>query len=158
MAASSKYGRNASWMSSASLTKSRTARSAWLLRSAVRLSRDSVCTAEMPVSFLLTYIVVSSGWSKPVWYFSATTRMRYSGLPAPPALHGLVVGTGVGERLGQRALRQAAVLLGLGGLLAVVGERAGERDQHARGRGSRGRRCSCLIARDICTALLAGTR
>ena len=30
-------------------------------------------------SSLSTYMVVSSGWSKPVWYFSATTRMRYSG-------------------------------------------------------------------------------
>ncbi len=72
-------------MSVASLTKSSTARSAWVLRSAVRFSRDKVWTAEMPVSDLLTYIVVSSGWSKPVWYFSATTRMRYSRCPAPPA-------------------------------------------------------------------------
>ncbi|CAM5662042.1 hypothetical protein SAURM35S_07664 [Streptomyces aurantiogriseus] len=89
MCASSKYGRKASWMSSASLTKSRTARSAWDLRSAVRLRRESVCTAAMPVSVLLTYIVVRSGWSKPVWYFSATTRIRYSCCPLPPAFAAL---------------------------------------------------------------------
>lgn len=40
----------------------------------VRLSRDSVCTAFTPASFLSTYIVCSSGSSNPVWYFSATTR------------------------------------------------------------------------------------
>jgi hypothetical protein len=44
----------------------------------MRLSRDSVCTAATPVSGLSTYIAHSSGWSNPVWYLSATTRIRYS--------------------------------------------------------------------------------
>jgi len=35
----------------------------------------------MPVSFLSIYIVWSSGWSNPVWYFSETTRTRYSVWP-----------------------------------------------------------------------------
>src|SRR4051794_23356033 len=38
----------------------------------MRLSRESVCTALTPSSFLSTYMVCSSGSSKPVWYFSAT--------------------------------------------------------------------------------------
>lgn len=69
--ATSKNGRNASWISSAVFAKSRTnvsALSGWM-----RLSLESVCTAFTPASFLSTYIVCSSGWSKPVWYFSATT-------------------------------------------------------------------------------------
>ena len=45
----------------------------------MRLSRDSVCTALTPPSFLSTYIVCSSGWSKPVWNLLATIRKRYSG-------------------------------------------------------------------------------
>jgi len=32
----------------------------------------------MLVSFLSSYSVWSSGWSNPVWYFSATTSTRYS--------------------------------------------------------------------------------
>ena len=48
----------------------------------IRFSRDSVCTAATPVSGLSTYIAHSSGWSNPVWYFSATTNSRYSRLPA----------------------------------------------------------------------------
>ena len=72
----SKNGSNASWISSASLAKSSTNVSA--LPGCVRLSRDRVCTALTPASFLSTYIVCSSGWSKPVWYFSATTSTWYS--------------------------------------------------------------------------------
>ena len=45
----------------------------------MRLSRESVCTAFTPPSFLSTYIVWSSGWSKPVWNLLATIRKRYSG-------------------------------------------------------------------------------
>ena len=43
------------------------------------MRRDSVCTAFTPPSFLSTYIVCSSGWSKPVWNLLATIRKRYSG-------------------------------------------------------------------------------
>jgi hypothetical protein len=38
------------------------------------VSRDRVCTALTPTSFLSTYMPHSLGWSKPVWYFSATIR------------------------------------------------------------------------------------
>ena len=72
-------------MSSASFDEVQDREVGLVLRSAVRLSRERVCTAAIPVSVLLTYMVVSSGWSKPVWYFSATTRIRYSCLPRPPA-------------------------------------------------------------------------
>ena len=85
VAAVSKYGLNCSAMSAASLTKSSTNTSPCILSGWVRLSRDRVCTAATPLSGLSTYIVVSSGWSKPVWYFSATTSIRYSGFVAPPA-------------------------------------------------------------------------
>ena len=64
-------------MPSASLAKSSTivsCFSGW-----VRLSRESVCTAFTPPSFLSTYIVCSSGWSNPVWNLFATIRNRYSG-------------------------------------------------------------------------------
>ena len=44
----------------------------------MRFSRESVCTALRPVSTLSTYIVCSSGWSKPVWNFSATISTWYS--------------------------------------------------------------------------------
>jgi hypothetical protein len=71
-----KYGANASEISSAELAKSRTKVS--VLPGQVRLSRDSVCTALTPDSFLSTCIVCSRGWSKPVWYFSATTSTWYS--------------------------------------------------------------------------------
>ena len=73
----------------------------------------------MPVSFLLTYIVVSSGWSKPVWYFSATTRILYSCWPLPPALTALSSARVYANALGSALSEQAAVLLDLGGLLAV---------------------------------------
>ena len=72
----SKKGSNAAWISSAGLVKSRTKVS--VFPGWVRLSRDRVCTALTPESFLSTYIVCSSGWSKPVWYFSATTSTWYS--------------------------------------------------------------------------------
>ena len=52
---------------------------ALLVGGCVRLSRESVCTALTPPSFLSTYIVCSSGWSKPVWNLLATIRKRYSG-------------------------------------------------------------------------------
>jgi hypothetical protein len=61
----------------------------------------------------LTYIVVRSGWSNPVWYFSATTRILYSRCPAPPARTALS---------SARVYANAVVLLLLGGLLAVDGE------------------------------------
>ena len=48
---------------------------AGLARGWIRLSRDRVCTAASPVRVLSTYMVYSCGWSKPVWYFSATTRI-----------------------------------------------------------------------------------
>ena len=64
-------------ISSASLAKSSTI--APCLPGWVRLRRESVCTAFTPPSFLSTYIVCSSGWSKPVWNLLATTRKRYSG-------------------------------------------------------------------------------
>ena len=41
---------------------------------AVRFRRESVCTAWSPASLRSTYIAQSLGWSKPVWYFSATMR------------------------------------------------------------------------------------
>ena len=44
----------------------------------MRFRRESVCTAWMPASRLSTYIVCRSGWSKPVWYFSATSSTWYS--------------------------------------------------------------------------------
>ena len=47
----------------------------------IRFSRLSVCTAFRPVSTLSTYIVCSSGWSKPVWNFSATISTWYSSPP-----------------------------------------------------------------------------
>ena len=47
----------------------------------IRFSRDSVWTAFTPSSFLSTNIVCRSGWSNPVWNFSATTRIRYSSDP-----------------------------------------------------------------------------
>ncbi len=59
-------------MSSVSLRKSRTkvlSFSGWM-----RLRRERVWTAASPTSVLSTYIVCSSGWSKPVWNFSATIR------------------------------------------------------------------------------------
>ena len=61
-------------MSSASLAKSSTMVSCF--SGCVRLSRDSVCTALTPPSFLSTYIVCRSGWSNPVWNLFATTRNR----------------------------------------------------------------------------------
>ena len=42
------------------------------------VQRERVCTAWMPASRLSTYIVCSRGWSKPVWYFSATSSTWYS--------------------------------------------------------------------------------
>ena len=33
----------------------------------------------MPAKRLSTYIVCKSGWSNPVWYFSATSNTWYSG-------------------------------------------------------------------------------
>ena len=42
----------------------------------MRFSRESVCTAFTPPSFLSTYIVCNSGWSKPVWNLLATIRNR----------------------------------------------------------------------------------
>ena len=51
----------------------------------VRLSRDKVCTAFTPPSFLSTYIVCSKGWSKPVWNLLATpgSDTRAARTPAP---------------------------------------------------------------------------
>ena len=75
--------------------------------------------------------MVSSGWSKPVWYLSATTRIRYSGFGFVLGVG--VVGTGVGEPLRQLALGEA-VDPGLGdGVVVDAGDRqlAGERDEHA---------------------------
>ena len=46
---------------------------------AMRLSRESVCTAAMPESCLSTYIPTSNGWSKPVWYLLATISTCSSG-------------------------------------------------------------------------------
>ena len=43
----------------------------------MRLSRESVCTAVTPESFLSTYIAESSGWSKPVWNLLATSMILY---------------------------------------------------------------------------------
>ncbi len=68
---------NASTIVSVSLRKSSTnvrSFSGW-----IRFSRDSVCTAASPTSILSTYIVCSSGWSNPVWNFSATISSPYSG-------------------------------------------------------------------------------
>ena len=70
-------GLNASVMSSASLRKSRTnvsVFSGW-----IRLSRERVWTAASPTSVLSTNIVCRSGWSYPVWNFSATIRTPNSG-------------------------------------------------------------------------------
>ena len=64
-------------MASASLAKSSTAVS--FFSRCVRFSRESVCTAFTPPSFLSTYIVCKSGWSNPVWNLLATMRKRYSG-------------------------------------------------------------------------------
>ncbi len=77
------------------------------------MSRDSVCTALTPPSFLSTYIVCRSGWSKPVWNLLATIRKRYSALL---------------EGLGGLRLREA-VHPGFGVRLAAVLHRARERDQ-----------------------------
>ena len=64
----------------------------------VRLSRERVCTALTPPSFLSTYIVCSSGWSNPVWNLLATIRKRYS---APlEGLGGLRLREAVHARLG----------------------------------------------------------
>lgn len=41
----------------------------------IRFSRDRVCTAANPLRVLSTYMAYSFGWSNPVWYFSATTRI-----------------------------------------------------------------------------------
>ena len=60
-------------MSSGLFTKSSTNGGAF--PGATRFKRDSVCTACTPSSRLSTYIACSSGWSKPVWYFSATSRI-----------------------------------------------------------------------------------
>ena len=46
----------------------------------MRFSRDRVCTAASPTRALSTYIVCSSGWSNPVWNFSATISTPYSGV------------------------------------------------------------------------------
>ena len=64
-------------MSSASFAKSSTI--VPFFSGCVRLSRESVWTAFTPPSFLSTYIVCRSGWSKPVWNLFATIRKRYSG-------------------------------------------------------------------------------
>ena len=69
-------GANAFWISSGSLAKSSTTVSS--LFGQVRFSRDRVCTALTPPSFLSTYIVCRSGWSYPVWNLLATIRKRYS--------------------------------------------------------------------------------
>jgi len=58
------------------------------------------------------------------------------------ATDGLVVSAGVSESLGQRGLRQPAVLLRLGDLLAVVGERARERHQDTKALVVAGHRCT----------------
>ena len=52
----------------------------------MRLRRESVWTAASPTSTLSTYIVCSSGWSKPVWNFSATISTPYSGVPNSSAV------------------------------------------------------------------------
>ena len=79
----------------------------------MRLRRESVCTAFTPPSFLSTYIVCSSGWSKPVWNLLATIRNRYSGRSKVLAV--CVSGEAVHPRLGVR--------------LPAVLDRAGERHQ-----------------------------
>jgi restriction endonuclease S subunit len=63
-------------MSAGSLTKSSTNVS--VLPRVVRFRRESVCTAWMPDKRLSTYMLCNSGWSKPVWYFSATSKTWYS--------------------------------------------------------------------------------
>ena len=100
-------------------------------------------------SFLSTYIVVSSGWSKPVWYLSATTRIRYSGFGFVSAVR--VVGTGVAEPLRQRALGEP-VDRGLGDRCLVVAGDLQRRRRTRRARpalvataGCRGRRRACLV-------------
>ena len=75
-----KYGSNAARMSSGLLTKSMTNVLRFCSPPAVRwvrLSRDSVCTAVTPESFLSTYIAESSGWSNPVWNLLATSMILY---------------------------------------------------------------------------------
>ncbi len=75
-----KYGSNAVRMSSGLLTKSRTNVLRFCSPPAVRwvrLSRESVCTAVTPESFLSTYIAESSGWSNPVWNLLATSMILY---------------------------------------------------------------------------------
>ena len=75
----SNHGANDAWMSVAEFLKSSTRTSSCDFSGGrIRFSRDSVCTAATPVSFLSTYIADSSGWSNPVWYLSATTSSRYS--------------------------------------------------------------------------------
>ena len=74
----SNQGLNDSSIDSAELAKSSTRTSSWDLSGWMRLSRDSVCTAATPSSFLSTYMPHSSGWSNPVWNFSATTSSWYS--------------------------------------------------------------------------------
>lgn len=83
MSVISYHGLNDAWMSSAAFTKSTIRTSSWDFNRWVRFSRERVWTAATPVSGLSTYIAHSSGWPKPVWYLSATTRIRYSSwLPA----------------------------------------------------------------------------
>ena len=81
----SSQGRNASWISAAVLTKSRTRTSSCALSGWIRFSSESVRTAARPVSGLSTYIPHSSGSSNPVWYLSTTTKIRYSLCPRAAA-------------------------------------------------------------------------
>ena len=96
----------------------------------VRLSRDSVCTAVTPESFLSTYIAESSGWSKPVWNLLATSMILY--VVALERRRQVRAGAGVHVGLGELvvlARRRAPVR----GPDLVLGHRhrAGERDQGA---------------------------
>ena len=116
-------------MSSAWLAKSSTRTSSTDFSGWMRLSRDSVCTAATPVSGLSTYIPHSSGWSKPVWYLSATTRIRYSSCfreaaAGSSSLHvsELVRQLPLGEPV---ELRLAVLKIGM-----LVLQRPGERHEH----------------------------
>ena len=71
----------------------------------MRLSRDSVCTAVTPESFLSTYIAESSGWSKPVWNLLATSMILYV---AP-------------LKAAARSAPRAGVQVGLGELVVLLG-------------------------------------